>query len=192
MAVGDKALRVGFPVAVKIVSPQAVHKTEVGGVALNLASPEDAVAAAQAMSDRLLAAEPGAVVEGFLIQQMVDGLEVIVGVRDDPQFGAVLALGIGGVMVEAMRDVSFRLLPVTGEDVGDMIGELRAKAVLGAFRGAAPRDVDALVAAVVGLSNSWPALQDRISDIEINPMMVGAEGEGVVAADIRSFSRDQS
>ena len=192
VGVGDRALGVGFPVAVKIVSPQAVHKTEVGGVALNLASPEDAVAAAQAMSDRLLAAEPGAVVEGFLIQQMVDGLEVIVGVRDDPQFGAVLALGIGGVMVEAMRDVAFRLLPVTGEDVGDMIDELRAKAVLGAFRGAAPRDVDALVAAVVGLSNSWPALQDRISDIEINPMMVGAEGEGVVAVDIRSLSRDQN
>ena len=141
---------------------------------------------------RLLAAEPGAVVEGFLIQQMVDGLEVIVGVRDDPQFGAVLALGIGGLMVEAMRDVAFRLLPVTGEDVGAMIDELRAKAVLGAFRGAAPRDVDALVAAVVGLSDSWPALQDRISDIEINPMMVGAEGEGVVAVDIRSLSRDQN
>ena len=190
-AVGDKASGVGFPVAVKIVSPRAVHKTEVGGVALNLASPEDAVAAAQAMSDRLLVAEPGAVVEGFLIQQMVEGLEVIVGVRDDPQFGAVLALGIGGLMVEAMRDVAFRLLPVTGEDVGDMIEELRAKAVLGAFRGAAPRDVDALVAAVVGLSDSWPALQDRLSDIEINPIMVGAEGEGVVAVDIRSLPRDQ-
>ena len=101
---------------------------------MNLASPEDAVAAAQAMSERLLVAEPGAVVDGFLIQQMVDGLEVIVGVRDDPQFGAVLALGIGGVMVEAMRDVAFRLLPVTGEDVGDMMscGQRRCWARSGA------------------------------------------------------------
>ena len=86
----------------------------------------------------------------------------------------MLALGIGGVAVEAMRDVAFRLLPVTGEDVGDMIDELRAKAVLGAFRGAALRD---------GCASSsrrrpvefWPALQDRISDIEINPMTVGAK-----------------
>ncbi|MGB0631915.1 MAG: acetate--CoA ligase family protein [Alphaproteobacteria bacterium] len=190
--VGAAAAEVGFPVVVKIVSPQALHKTEVGGVVLNLASPEDAVAAAQAMSEKLLAAEPGAAIDGFLIQQMIDGLEVIAGVRDDPQFGAVLALGIGGVMVEAMRDVAFRLLPVTGEDVRDMIEELRAKAVLGAFRGAAPRDVDALVDAVVGLSNAWPALRDRVSDIEINPIMVGAEGEGVVAVDIRSIARDQT
>lgn len=189
--VGGMAAGIGFPVAVKIVSPQAVHKTEVGGVALNLASAEQAVEAAQAMSNRLLAAEPGAVIEGFLIQKMVAGLEVIVGVRDDPQFGAVLALGIGGVMVEAIRDVAFRLLPITKEDVADMIGELRSRAVLGAFRGAAARDVDALSDAVVSLSNSWPALKDRISDIEINPMMVGAEGEGVVAVDIRYIDREK-
>jgi len=123
---------------------------------------------------------------------MVDGLEVIAGVRDDPQFGPVLALGIGGVMVEAMRDVAFRLLPVTGADVRDMIDELRAKAVLGPFRGAAPRDVEALVSALVGLSDAWPALRDRVSDIEINPIMVGAEGEGVVAVDIRSIAREQA
>ncbi|MEE2995679.1 MAG: acetate--CoA ligase family protein [Pseudomonadota bacterium] len=189
--VGDIATGIGFPVAVKIVSPQAVHKTEVGGVALNLASAGHAVEAAEAMSNRLLAAEPAAVITGYLIQKMVKGLEVIVGVRDDPQFGAVLALGIGGVMVEATRDVAFRLLPITKEDVADMIEELRSKAVLGAFRGAAPRDVDALSNAVVGLSNSWPTLQGRVSDIEINPIMVGAEGDGVIAVDIRYIERDK-
>ena len=187
--VGDAAAAVGFPVVAKIVSSQAIHKTEVGGVALNLTSVEEAVAAAQSMADRLLAHEPGAAIDGFLVQQMVDGLEVIAGVRDDPQFGPVLALGIGGVLVEAMRDVAFRLLPVTEQDVRDMIEELRAKAVLGAFRAAPPRDVDALVAAVVGLSDAWPALRDRVTDIEINPIIVGAEGDGVVAVDIRSIDR---
>ena len=186
--VGKTVSELGFPVVVKIVSPQAVHKTEVGGVALNISSAEDANDAAAAMTERLHRVEPGAEIDGFLIQRMVDGLEVIAGVRDDPQFGPVLALGIGGVMVEAMRDVAFRLLPVTGADVRDMIDELRAKAVLGPFRGAAPRDVEALVSALVGLSDAWPALRDRVSDIEINPMMVGAEGEGVVAVDIRSIA----
>ena len=190
--VEDAASAIGFPVAIKIVSPQAVHKTEVGGVSLNIGSARAAGDAAARMTLDLLAAEPDAEIDGFLIQQMVDGLEVIAGVRDDPQFGPVLALGVGGVMVEAMRDVAFRLLPVTGDDVRDMIGELRAKAVLGAFRGTPPRDVDALVAAVVGLSDAWPALRDRVSDIEINPMMVGAEGEGVVAVDIRSIPRQPS
>ena len=187
--VGDAAADIGFPVVAKIVSPQAIHKTEVGGVALNLTSVQEAVTAAQSMADRLLAHEPGAAIDGFLVQQMADGLEVIAGVRDDPQFGPVLALGIGGVLVEAMRDVGFRLLPVTEQDVRDMIEELRAKAVLGAFRAAPPRDVDALVTAVVGLSDVWPALRDRVTDIEINPIMVGAEGDGVVAVDIRSIDR---
>jgi len=187
--VGDKASELGFPVVVKIVSPQAVHKTEVGGVALNMASAGQVIEEAQKMSDRLLATEPAAIIEGFLIQKMVEGLEVIVGVRDDPQFGAMVALGIGGVMVEATRDVAFRLLPITKEDVSGMIGELRSKAVFGAFRGAAPRDVDALSDSIVSLSNSWPTLQGRVSDIEINPIMVGAEGDGVVAVDIRYIER---
>lgn len=186
---GVVAEQTGFPVALKIVSPQAVHKTEVGGVALNIASAGDAVAAAQDMETRLRAQDADAVVDGFLIQQMVGGLEVIAGVRDDPQFGPVLALGFGGVLVEAIGDVAFRLLPVTAHDVSDMIGELRAKALLGAFRGAPERDVLALVECAVNLSNAYLELRDRVSDIEINPLMVGAKGHGVCAVDIRAIPR---
>jgi acetate---CoA ligase (ADP-forming) len=189
--VGAVAQRTGFPVALKIVSPQAVHKTEVGGVALNINSAEEAVAAAGDMEHRLRTYDAKAVVDGFLVQQMVSGLEVIAGVRDDPQFGPVLALGFGGVLVEAMGDVSFRLLPVTAADVSEMIGELRAKALLGPFRGAPARDVEALVSCAVQLSNAYLDLRDRVSDIEINPLMVGASGDGVCAVDIRAIPREE-
>ena len=188
--VSDVARATGFPVALKIVSPQAVHKTEVGGVSLNITSPEDAVAAAAEMEARLRAHDPDAVIDGFLVQQMVIGLEVIAGVRDDPQFGPVLALGFGGVLVEAIGDVSFRLLPLTADDVADLIDELGAKALLGPFRGAVARDVDALIDCAVGLSNAYLALRDRVSDIEINPLMIGAAGDGVCAVDIRAIPRD--
>lgn len=187
---GAAAAATGFPVALKIVSPQAVHKTEVGGVALNITTEEAAVAAATEMESRLKAVEPGAEIDGFMVQQMVDGLEVIAGVRDDPQFGPVLALGFGGVLVEAIGDVSFRLLPVTADDVADMLGELRAKALLGEFRGAPARDVDALIACAVALSNAYLDLAAEVSDIEINPLMVGAVGEGVCAVDIRAIGRE--
>jgi acetate---CoA ligase (ADP-forming) len=188
---GRVAADTGFPAALKIVLPQAVHKTEIGGVALNIGSAEDAVAAAEEMQARLLARDPDAVIDGFLVQQMASGLEVIAGVRDDPQFGPVLALGFGGVLVEAIGDVAFRLLPVPPEDVSEMIGELRAKALLGAFRGAPPRDVDALIACVTGLCDAYLDMRDTLSDIEINPLMVGAAGEGVCAVDIRAIPRDQ-
>jgi len=186
---GAAAADTGFPVALKIVSPQAVHKTEVGGVVLNIVSEEAAMAAAADMEARLRGADPDAEIEGFMVQQMVDGLEVIAGVRDDPQFGPVLALGFGGVLVEAIGDVSFRLLPVTAADVADMLGELRAKSLLGPFRGAPARDVDALIDCAVGLSKAYLDLRERVSDIEINPLMVGAAGDGVCAVDIRAIPR---
>ena len=142
------------------------------------------------MEARLRAVEPDAEIEGFMVQQMVDGLEVIAGVRDDPQFGPVLALGFGGVLVEAIGDVTFRLLPVTAADVADMLGDLRAKALLGPFRGAPARDVDALIDCAVALSNVYLDLRGEVSDIEINPLMVGATGDGVCAVDIRAIRRD--
>ena len=190
ISAGDAATQTGFPVAVKIISPRAVHKTEIGGVELNIASAEEAVAAASRMADRLRAADPDAAIDGFLIQKMVSGLEAIVGVRDDPQFGPVLALGFGGVLVEALGDVAFRLLPVTALDVVDMIDDLRAKALLGEFRGALPRDVDGLIDCAVRLSDAYLDLRAEVSDIEINPLMVGAVGDGVCAVDIRMIRRD--
>ena len=188
---GAIAANIGFPVAVKIVSPQAVHKTEVGGVSLGITNAEEAVGAARDMERRLLAENPGGLVEGFLVQKMVTGLEVIVGARDDPQFGPVLAVGLGGILVEALDDVALRLLPVTEEQVREMIAELKGRKLLGEYRGVPPRDVQALSRAVVAVAETYLDLRHRYSDLEINPLVVGAEGEGVHAVDIRVVSRGQ-
>jgi succinyl-CoA synthetase beta subunit len=181
--------QIGFPVALKIVSPDASHKTEVGGVALRLADPAAVRDAAKAMSGQLATLRPGAAIEGFLVQEMVEGLEMIVGVREDPQFGPFLVVGLGGVLVEVIKDVTLRLLPVGADDAGEMLSALRSAPLLGAFRGRKLRDVDALVQAMVGLSRVFCDYRPWLSDIEINPLIVGAKGEGVRAVDVRLVRR---
>ena len=141
-----RAVEVGFPVAVKIVSAQASHKTDVGGVALNLADADAVRVAATAMVERLARRVPGATLDGFLVQEMVAGVELIVGVREDPQYGPLMLVGLGGVLVEALGDIAMRLLPVDEAEARTMLMELKARALFGAFRGRAPRDVDAAVA----------------------------------------------
>jgi acetyltransferase len=184
-----KAAAIGFPVAAKIFSPQAAHKTEVGGVSLHLTDAAAVRSAASAMTVRLAKHDPKASVEGFLVQEMVDGLEMIVGVREEPQYGPIMVAGLGGVMVEALKDVAIRLLPVDEETARDMIRSLRGAALLGAFRGRAPRDVEAVVRAMAGLSRIFSEHRGTLSDIEINPMIVLAEGQGVRAVDVRTVAR---
>ena len=184
-----KAAAIGFPVAVKIVSPQATHKTEVGGVSLNVADGNAVRGAAAAMALRLASYDPRANIEAFLVQEMVDGLEMILGVREDPQYGPIIVAGLGGVTVEVLKDVAIRLLPVDEETARDMIRSLRGAALLGAFRGREPRDTEAVVQAMVGLSRIFTEHRDTLSDIEINPMIVLAEGQGVRAVDVRTVAR---
>jgi acetate---CoA ligase (ADP-forming) len=179
------AERIGFPVAVKIVSPDAVHKTEVGGVALGLRDAVGVRAAAEQLAARLASHHPDPKVEGFLVQEMVDGVEMIVGVREDPQFGPLMLVGFGGVTVEVLHDVALRLLPVDEHAARDMIRSLRCAALLGAFRGRPARDVDAVIRAMVGLSRLFLDYRSWLSDIEVNPLIVGAVGEGVRAVDVR-------
>ncbi len=186
-AAAAAAAKIGFPVALKIISPQALHKTEVDGVALGLTRPESVIEAARAMRTRLLEHAPHATVTGFLVQEMVNGLEVIVGARQDPHFGPFLVLGLGGVLVEALQDVAIRLLPVDRDDIHEMIAELRGKTLLGAFRGAPPRDVNALIEAALTLGDCYLSVRSTLSDIEINPLIVRADGEGVCAVDVRAI-----
>jgi succinyl-CoA synthetase beta subunit len=180
-----QAARLGFPVALKIVSPQASHKTEVGGVALGLRDAAAVRSAAEAMRARLAAHDAGARVEGFLVQEMVDGLEMILGVREDPQFGPFMVAGLGGVAVEAVRDVAIRLLPIDEATARDMLQSLRGAALLAAFRGRPARDIDAVVSAMTGLSRLFLDHRPWLSDLEINPLMVLAQGQGVRAVDVR-------
>ena len=184
------AARIGFPVALKIVSPQASHKTEVGGVALGLRDEAGVRAAAERMAARLAAHDPHALVEGFLVQEMIDGLEVILGVREDPQFGPFMLVGLGGVQVEVMQDVAIRLLPIDERVAREMILSLRGAALLGEFRGRPARDTAALVRAMTGLSRFFTDHRAWLADLEVNPLMVLAAGEGVRAVDVRIVRRE--
>jgi succinyl-CoA synthetase beta subunit len=179
------APRIGFPVAVKIVSPEASHKTEIGGVALGLRDASAVRAAAEGMTARLAAHDPRARIEGFLVQEMVDGLEMIMGVREDPQFGPFMLVGLGGVLVEVMRDVAIRLLPIDEDTARDMIRSLRGAALLERFRGRSPRDRDAAVQAMTGLSRLFIDHRPWLSDLELNPLIVLGQGAGVRAVDVR-------
>lgn len=183
------AADIGFPVAVKIASPQASHKTEVGGVALGLTEAAAVRAAAESMSHALRARDPKAAIDGYLVQEMVSGLEMIIGVRADPQFGPFMIVGVGGVFVEALNDVAIRLLPVDEEIAREMLLSLRAKSLLGAFRGKPPRDVAAVSRAVAGLSRLFLDHREWLSDLEVNPLIVLAEGEGARAVDVRAVPR---
>ena len=180
---GALAARIGFPVAVKIVSAQISHKTEVGGVKLNLRSAAEAEQAAQELAG--IAKKAGAQVDGFLVQEMVAGVEVILGARTDPLYGPMLVVGAGGILVELIKDVAFRLLPVTADDARAMIGELKVAKLLAGFRGRPASDVDALVKAICGLSDFYLDHRHLLSDLEVNPLIVLPKGEGVRAVDVR-------
>jgi len=174
-----KAKGIGFPVAVKLVAPEIVHKTESGAVVLGLRSAEEV----EAQGKQLLAKAPGKV--QLLVQEMVQGTEVLLGARTDPQYGPFLMVGLGGIFVEVLKDVAIRLLPVEEREARAMLQELRSYKVLQGVRGQGRRDVDALVRAMVGLSEIFAAHRDYLSDFEINPLMVKAEGSGVAAVDVR-------
>lgn len=181
------AERIGFPVALKIVSPQASHKTEVGGVRLDLSDGEAVAREAETMAARLREHHANAEIEGFLVQEMVRGVELILGVREDPQFGPFMIVGLGGVLVEAIHDFVVRLLPVSAADGREMLGELRGAKVLEAFRGRPARDVDALAAAMAGLSRLFLDHRPWLVDLEVNPLMALEHGKGVRAIDVRQL-----
>jgi acetyltransferase len=185
-AAADAAARIGFPVALKIVSAEISHKTEAGGVRLNLADRAAVLREAEDLQ-RTLA---GSRLDGFLVQEMVQGLEMLVGIREDRDFGPLLVVGLGGVFVELFRDVSLRLAPVDADEARAMLSGLRGAKALEGFRGQAPRDVDALVNAIVALCDFYLENRSWLSEIEINPLIVLERGKGVRAIDVRPIRRD--
>ena len=142
------------------------------------------------MTARLASHDPRARVDGFLVQEMVAGVEMILGVREDPQFGPFMLAGLGGVMVEAMKDVAIRLLPIDDDTARDMLRSLRGAALLGEFRGRPARDTEAVVRAMVGLSQLFLDHRPWLSDLEINPLIVLAQNEGARAVDVRKVPRE--
>ncbi len=178
------ARRLGYPVALKILSADIAHKTEAGGVRLGLADDE---AVRHAFAEVMAAARahaPQARLAGVLVQPMSRGVaELIAGVSHDPVFGAALTVGLGGVLTELYGDVGHRLLPVDAATVEQMLRELKAFPLLDGFRGRPPADLAAAVDAVVALARAAQALRGAAPEIEINPLQVRPRGEGAVALD---------
>jgi acyl-CoA synthetase (NDP forming) len=182
------AERIGFPVALKIRSPDILHKTEAGGVALDLRSREAVQTAADALVTTARAARPDARIDGFLVQEMVAGVEAIVGARSDPLYGPMLLVGAGGVLVELAEDATLRMLPVTAAEVAGMIDGLKLARLLAGFRGRTAADRAALQAAALAVGQFFLDHRTKIEDIEINPLMVRATG--AVAVDVRVIWRE--
>jgi acetyltransferase len=184
-----EATRLGFPVALKVVSPSFSHKTEIGGVKLDLRTAAAVESEAQALRDTIQRLDPAAKIEGFLLQEMVSGIEIILGARTDPLYGPMLVAGAGGILVELMKDFAFRLLPVGPEDALAMLDELKVSKLLAGYRGKPPADVDALVKAICGLSDFYLNHRNLLTDFEINPLIVLANGHGARAVDVRFVQR---
>ncbi|HEX3884969.1 MAG TPA: acetate--CoA ligase family protein [Stellaceae bacterium] len=177
------ATRLGDRLVLKIVSPEITHKTEIGGVMLDVPAAE-AGAAYDSLVARVKERVPNAKLDGVLISPMVrGGTEMILGVQNDAVFGPVVMLGLGGIFVEVLRDVTFRVAPFGVEEARAMIAELRGAAILKGARGQPPADTDALAETVSNLSLFAAAHKDRLKSVDVNPLLVRAKGEGVAALD---------
>jgi acyl-CoA synthetase (NDP forming) len=186
----EAAARVGFPVALKVQSPDIPHKTEAGAVALGLTTPAALRRAYRQVLGSARTAHPGAEVRGVLVQQMAPrGVEVIVGVTRDETFGPLLMVGLGGLFVEVLRDVAFAPTPLTREDARDLLAQLRGSRVLRGVRGEPPADVEALVDLLVAVSRFADDHAEAIAEIDLNPVIVHPRGHGLSVVDALIITR---
>jgi acetyltransferase len=178
------AERIGYPVALKVESPDILHKTEAGIVRLTLRDAAQVRSAYAAVMAAAKAYAPDAAISGVLVQEMVEGgMEVILGLSYDAQLGPTILFGSGGVMVEAYNDVALRRCPVTPAEAREMISEVRGARLLQGFRGRPRGDIEALAAALVRLSHMGVHLDGKLAELDVNPLMVLPEGKGVKAVD---------
>jgi len=181
------ANEMGYPVALKVLSPDIAHKTEVDGVRLRLMDEAAVRQASQDVLDNAQRHVPGAQLRGVLVQRMESGVcELIVGVTRDPVFGLAMTVGVGGVFTEIFRDVSHRLLPVDARIAHDMLRELHGYRLMTGYRGAAPANLDAVCSAIAAVSRAALAMPVEVTDIEINPLLV--QSTGAVALDALMLS----
>jgi len=173
----------GFPVVLKIVSPDVIHKSDVGGVKIGLESVGQVRAAYDSILSSTLEAVPSASILGVSVQKMArPGVEVIIGATKDPQFGHVILFGLGGVLVELLRDVSMRLVPLTARDARVMIREIKSLPLLQGYRQYPPCDLDSLEEAILNLSQFLEKHPD-IKELDLNPVL--CYPQGLVAVDAR-------
>ncbi len=195
------AVEIGYPVALKVVSPDIIHKSDVGGVILNLQSLEEVQKAFNQILENVRKHAPNAKVLGVTVQEMAPpstealvgvklgvtmaapSIEVIVGAIKDPQFGPALMFGLGGIFVEVLNDVTFRIAPITEEDAREMITELKAYPLLKGYRGTPPADIEAIVKILVNTSR-LVMNHPEISELDLNPIVAYENGAKTVDARI--------
>ena len=174
---------IGYPVVLKIASPDIVHKSDVGGVQLHLQDREAVRQASRAMQQSVVAHAPTARIDGLIVQPMAaPGVEVIVGMSKDATFGPVLMFGLGGVLVEVLKDVTFRIVPLSQRDAREMIHDIQGFPVLAGHRGTTPADLEALQNILLTLS-AFVESTPEVKEIDLNPIY--AYAQGALAVDAR-------
>jgi len=176
---------IGYPVVMKIASPDILHKSDVGGIIVNVKDDDEAREAFDTLIERAKAHKPDAVVWGAQVQEMVtDAREIIIGMNRDPQFGPLVMFGLGGIYVEVLKDVTFRVAPMSAYQAKSMVESIRSYPLLRGVRGQAPADLDAVVDTILRISQLVTDFPE-IAELDINPLLVRNEGDGAVAVDMR-------
>ncbi len=178
------AENIGYPVVMKVDSPDIGHKTDADAVRIGLESADQVREAFKEIIANSKAYKPRADIRGVLVQEMVTGgTEVIVGISRDPNFGPTIMFGLGGIFVEALEDVALRILPIDRSDAEEMVREIKGRKILEGFRGSPPADIDSLVETITRIGELAWVLRHRILEMDINPLMVFEQGKGVKVMD---------
>jgi acetyl-CoA synthetase (ADP-forming) len=180
----EHATSIGFPVVLKIVSPDIIHKSDVGGVIIGVKNVKEVRSAYKQIMNNVRKHNPSAKIVGILVQEMAPaGTEVIVGSIKDPQFGPAIMFGLGGVFVEVLKDVTFRVAPVTEDEAAEMISEVKAYPLLTGYRNTPPADLKAITKILL---NTSKLVMDHveIKELDLNPIMVYEKGAKTVDARI--------
>jgi len=179
-----QAQDIGLPVVLKVDSPKISHKSDVGGVKLNLSSAAEVEKGYEEIMRNLQKQSLDSLINGIMVQEMVKGgTETIVGVKNEPKFGPLVMFGLGGIYVEVLKDVAFRFAPLSPREAQEMVEEIRAYKVLQGVRGEEPRDIKALIDALVKISHFAYEFENEVGQLDINPLVVLPEGQGVKALD---------
>ena len=177
------AKKIGFPVAMKVSSEDIIHKSDVGGVVTGIRSESELEEQYEVMQQVISQKLPNAKIEGIIIEKMESGVELLIGSTLDPMFGPILAFGLGGIYVEILKDVVFRLIPIEPEDATEMLIEIKAAKILNGVRGQPPVDKKALVELLIKTSN-FIANNPEIEELDLNPVFASEKGVSVVDARI--------
>lgn len=178
-----EAEKIGFPVVIKVSSQDIIHKSDIGGVVTGIREIDELKEEYKQMQQRISQKVPNARIEGYIIEKMESGIELLVGSTIDPMFGPILAFGLGGIYVEVLKDVVFRLIPIEREDATEMLSEIKATKILDGIRGQPPINKKALVDLLIKTSN-FIDHHPEIEELDLNPVFATEEGVSVVDARI--------